>query len=451
MAMAKKVKQWDDELMEPSKAAKKFWGKTVEDKLPKPDVKEFLEKNLVTSKLLVEIMTFARGAESRGEFLFRQNYLKPFFIAAKEAYGNVVYEDAMGNFIVTVGEDSQVMHVGHMDSVHDDDHSPYQVIEIDEENVAHLQEHRKHSFPKIVEGTRWYHGVDVKYHYTSYETPKPLGACLGADDGCAIATMLFMIMHQIPGAYVFTRGEEIGCVGIKYMLEEIPQFFQQYKMAIEVDRKGTNEIINSMAPGMTASGSFVTALADKLDMGHKASKGTYTDVAWIAKYVPECVNIAAGYNMQHSRRETTDLTYIDTLADAMINVEWDSLLEHCSRAPNDYSKPYTAPKGGTRGYQGRGGLYDDLGGYANSGNQGWSSTINEFGDYAPSPSLDTTPVSESWDKKSEFQKEGWVRKNVGLITELLLALDMSPADMANVANFVEEEAEVIDTSADNKE
>jgi hypothetical protein len=53
--------------------------------------------------------------------------------------------------------------------------------------------------------------------------------------------------------------------------------------------------------------------------------GVYTDTAEFMEIIPECTNISAGYNREHSTFETLDVEYLQLLLDAMITVEWDTL------------------------------------------------------------------------------------------------------------------------------
>jgi hypothetical protein len=39
--------------------------------------------------------------------------------------------------------------------------------------------------------------------------------------------------------------------------------------------------------------------------------------------IPECTNISVGYNFEHT--ETQNITYLDRLAKASVNVDWSSL------------------------------------------------------------------------------------------------------------------------------
>ena len=422
-------------LMTTSTSAKKFWGKAVEDKLPRPVIGED-PALLLPSIHLMNITQYARGAESRGEWLFRKNYLHPIFDHYSDRENTSWEEDAMGNMCVKVGT-SRVLHVGHIDTVHDDAISPLQEISLDK-NIVSLAPIKKNSKPVMTSGTRWVEDVDVKYDYITYELPKKKTRSLGADDGCAVAIMLYLIANNVEGTYLFTRGEEIGCVGTHYIIENNTLInMSDYDMAIEVDRKGTEEILCKMGIGKTASQSFGKSLAAQLGLGHHVNgKGSVTDIAHFSKHIPECVNIAAGYNLQHSDRETTDIDYLDRLGLAMLQVSWDELTikrtagDHALKGAN-----LRGVHGGSGGY-GYGNLYD---GYSRSHN----ALTNSYGDYAANPAKETRTFTAIFNALPSYQQEAYVRSNSKFIIEILCALNVSPKEIDALISGVTSDDDVL--------
>lgn len=412
-----------EQLIGQSTAAKKFWGKGVEDALPSPTITEDIE-HLTPSLMLMDILRYARGAESRGEWLFRKNYLHPMlnhFSTINEATS--WKEDEMGNMYVQVGELNGVLHVGHIDTVHDNNHSPLQEIEIDATGIVTLKPIVKESLPAIKKGDRWIKGVKSDYHYVNYELPPKIKRCLGADDGCAVATMLYLIANQVSGTYLFTRGEEIGCVGTHYIIDNSLIKWEDYMIAIEVDRKGTQEIIGNMSVGVTASQSFVSSLAKQLDMGHVMGRGTITDVGHISGFIPECVNISAGYNLQHSEKETTDLVYLDKLGKALLTVNWDELV--IERKAGAFTSTVKQP------YKYNNNVHQPMGGY-----QGYQTTPrNSYGDYTVEPEKLTKPFKDIVANMNMMQIENLVRSNSGFLAEFLSVLTLSPAEIHSIICF----------------
>lgn len=420
--------------------AKKFWGKAIEDALPKPAIPEDVGE-ITPSLFLLDTLKYARGAESRGEWLYRENYLHPLFDYFSELYEDVSWtEDLMGNMFVEIGEGNGVLHVGHVDTVHDDDHSPLQDIAVDAKGMVSLVEIVKHSLPVMKKTNRYVEGTKQDHHYTVYELPEKQTRCLGADDGCAVAIMLYLIANDVEGTYCFTRGEEIGCIGTHYIMDNNTLDLSRFTMAIEVDRKGTTEIIGSMSPGCTASRAFASSLADQLNMGHSYSdKGSITDVGHMAKKIPECVNVAAGYTLQHSPRETTDVNYLDKLGAAMLLVDWEELV--IERLPNAFTKPVSINRN-NQWANSQNGVYT-------GGSYTYKTNYNSYGDYGAEPSENDTPFNTMYPSTTNnFAREGYVRANAGLIAEFLAELNISPADMhRTIVNGLLNEIEDDETTA----
>ena len=62
--------------------------------------------------------------------------------------------------------------------------------------------------------------------------------------------------------------------------------------------------------------------------------GVYTDVSEFAEVIPENVNIAAGYENQHTYKENVNLVYVETLVEKLIAVDWSKL--SIKRTPGDF-------------------------------------------------------------------------------------------------------------------
>ncbi|MEH8108004.1 M28 family peptidase [Gallibacterium anatis] len=241
---------------------------------------------------LPQICSYCRAHGSAGERRFINEFLVPTLNSL-----NVDYDfDAYGNLTVVVS-DAPVLFVAHIDTVHD--------INSNQEKQQLLL------------------GDGILSLNTEKE---PIRTCLGADDGAGISVLLYLISKGIGGTYLFTRCEERGGLGADYVLRHNKAFLERFKMAIEIDRKGYNEIITSQGVGDCASNAFAQDIADALGMMHAPSpNGTFTDVATFAEVIPECVNISAGYFNAHTCNEYVDLNYLDTLADALANVDFNAL------------------------------------------------------------------------------------------------------------------------------
>jgi hypothetical protein len=150
-------------------------------------------------------------------------------------------------------------------------------------------------------------------------------AVMGADDGAGIAILAGMMAAGKPGLYLFAQGEESGGHGAKHAAKVQTSRLMRYSRAVAFDRKGTVDICGSQCVGTLASDEFVDTLADQLGMGHKWADGLYTDNAEFSGLIPEIVNIACGYENNHSKNETLDVGYLLKLFDRCIAIDWDAL------------------------------------------------------------------------------------------------------------------------------
>jgi len=254
------------------------------------------------SVTLPEICACIRGHKSLGEKNFYKKYLEPKF----KQLGLSFTKDFFGNYYVRIkGEQmNRVLHVGHLDTVSGAQNvNLYQKVKVDSDNFMTLD-------------------------YDFYKGKKGGNpSCLGADDGVAISTMLYLMAHGISGTYLFTRGEEVGCLGAKHIIDNHPEFLEQFEIALEVDRAGTTELIAEQSTGLCSSKKFIDTLAAGLGMRHESSdRGVITDVGYFNEFIKECVNIAAGYENQHGDQEVVDITYCDMLAKQMVLLDYSSLL-----------------------------------------------------------------------------------------------------------------------------
>lgn len=169
--------------------------------------------------------------------------------------------------------------------------------------------------------------------------------CLGADDAGGVYVLRRMIEANVPGLYVFFRGEERGGIGSDYVMNHRPEIFEGIEHAIQFDRHGTTSIITEMACGRTCSDEFAVALGTLLGMGHKPDPtGSFTDTATLAEIVPECTNVSIGYSSEHSHHETLDADYLVKLAAACIDA-----FRTCPELPTR-RKPGEFHVGGRRGF-----------------------------------------------------------------------------------------------------
>ena len=151
--------------------------------------------------------------------------------------------------------------------------------------------------------------------------------CLGADDTTGVYIMLRLIEAEIPGAYIFHFGEEIGCVGAQGIAGYDPfDILPGIEMSLEFDRRGYHSMVTHQMGSRCASDDFAHALCDALDMGHKPDdSGIWTDNVEYKTDIPEIVNISVGYFNQHSTTETQCPVYVEDLIASLKEVDFDTL------------------------------------------------------------------------------------------------------------------------------
>lgn len=199
-------------------------------------------------------------------------------------------EDTFGNRFLKIGE-SSTMFSAHTDTVH---------WKSGRQNILYDP------------------GLDVIY--------KDDNQPLGADNAAGIWVLLELIRAEVPGLYIFHRGEERGGQGSSWIADHKPDLLKDIKRAIAFDRRGTSEVITHQSSGRCCSDQFALALSKQLALNHApSSKGIFTDTANYTHLIEECTNVSVGYVHEHTANETLDLTYLVDLADSAIQVDWDNL------------------------------------------------------------------------------------------------------------------------------
>jgi hypothetical protein len=154
---------------------------------------------------------------------------------------------------------------------------------------------------------------------------------LGADDKSGVSVMLYLIAHNIPGVYYFFIGEERGGIGsgkVSSIFEKV-EHLKDIKRCISFDRRNYYSVITEQLGMECCSDEFAKALANQYNsQGMKFSldpTGIYTDSASFIDQIPECTNISVGYFDEHTTRESQNITFLEKLAKASVNVKWEEL------------------------------------------------------------------------------------------------------------------------------
>jgi hypothetical protein len=151
--------------------------------------------------------------------------------------------------------------------------------------------------------------------------------CLGADDAAGIWLMTEMIAAQIPGLYVFHRGEERGGLGSAHFAEHNAGLLKGIGAAIAFDRRGNHSIITHQRGARCCSDAFALSLGDALSLGHQPDPtGSFTDTANYVDLIGECTNVSAGYDHEHTTNEMLDLRYLFRLRNAVLGADLSRLV-----------------------------------------------------------------------------------------------------------------------------
>jgi hypothetical protein len=154
---------------------------------------------------------------------------------------------------------------------------------------------------------------------------------LGADDKAGVSVMLYMMAHNIPGIYYFFIGEERGGIGsnrVASVFDSI-EHLKSVKRCVSFDRRNYYSVITQQLGRQCCSDEFATALAKELNKsGMKISldpTGIYTDSASFIDEIPECTNISVGYFKEHTVEEHQNISFLERLSKACLDVDWESL------------------------------------------------------------------------------------------------------------------------------
>lgn len=168
--------------------------------------------------------------------------------------------------------------------------------------------------------------ADGQEHFMSDGT-----TILGADDKAGVTVMLYLIAHNIPGVYYFFIGEERGGIGsgkVSSIFEKV-EHLKGIKRCVSFDRRNYYSVITEQLGMECCSDQFAQALADQYNaQGMKFSldpTGIYTDSASFIDQIPECTNISVGYFDEHTTKESQNITYLQKLAKASVNIKWEDL------------------------------------------------------------------------------------------------------------------------------
>ena len=164
-----------------------------------------------------------------------------------------------------------------------------------------------------------------EYIYTDENT------ILGADDKSGVAVMLYMMSYNIPGLYYFFIGEERGGIGSNALDAVFDQidYLKNVKRCVSFDRRNYHSVITSQLGRVCCSNEFAQALCNQYNSNGLSlspdATGIYTDSASFMDDIRECTNISVGYFNEHTGKEYQNITYLKSLCEASVKINWNSL------------------------------------------------------------------------------------------------------------------------------
>lgn len=153
---------------------------------------------------------------------------------------------------------------------------------------------------------------------------------LGADDKAGVTIMLYMIENKVPGLYYFFIGEERGGLGSKNLANDYQnENLIGIKRCISFDRNGYNSIITHQMNESCCTDLFANAICEEFENNgiflEKDNTGIFTDSANFINRIDECTNLSVGYFNEHTKKEYQNITYLERLCKACVNINWEKL------------------------------------------------------------------------------------------------------------------------------
>lgn len=221
---------------------------------------------------LVQYRCFSFDDKAQDQFI---NYLQTVLInhnfrTTVDLYGNLIAERNVGN------NDFIPLIIAHVDINQQDD-----------------------ATPMLVRINDWLFGFDDA-------TGTSIG--VGHDDKAGIYFALQVAKTKLDCKIIFTKDEEVGCVGTSY-LEKI--HFKNISFAVQLDRRGSSDVSQYTNGVNVVSKAFKeNTKATLTKFGMKYVDCVYTDVGAL-KSVHKvdfcCINVSCGYYNEHSNKETLNI------------------------------------------------------------------------------------------------------------------------------------------------
>lgn len=201
------------------------------------------------------------------------------------------------------------------------------IYNLDKENVPLLSAH--------MDTVRKQEDFCIGSFLTENETDKIFsGGILGGDDKCGVYIILKALEEGKDINFIFSRDEEIGCLGIKALLKpsykenkEIADKVRKCLWCLVLDRRGNSDIIcYNNGYGTLEFQKALEKISEENNFGYQGNTGLCSDANTIRDFV-STANISVGYYNPHSQKEYIDKKDLAKAYDFVIAVI-DNLKEH---------------------------------------------------------------------------------------------------------------------------
>lgn len=177
------------------------------------------------------------------------------------------------------------------------------------------------------------------------------GGILGGDDKCGVYLILKLLQENKKINFVFSRDEEIGCVGIREWVKDakVVERLKTLPYGLVLDRRGNADII--CAQNSYGTKEFEEALksvaeqkisqeingtiVEKNKFLYKPERGLCSDANTISNYI-SCANLSVGYYCPHTEKEYIIRADLETAYDYVSDII-DLLAGKTFTAPDKYS------------------------------------------------------------------------------------------------------------------
>lgn len=148
---------------------------------------------------------------------------------------------------------------------------------------------------------------------------------LGGDDKCGIfiALMVAESLPNLPMKILFTVEEETGCNGVKHFVKTNPQWLDDVKYSLTIDRKDSCHLLWSQRGTRSCTNKFAAELmyhGIRSGIPVSLEDGGSADVVVLRDFVPDAVNMSAGYYKAHTSSEYIVPSEVDKIVGWVKNI-----------------------------------------------------------------------------------------------------------------------------------